>query len=210
MEGRLARFQRINEYVTQQNKLYTPDLPLADLPTSPPLQPTDTTSTQPSADVVLARIEEDGLAPDEQFQLAREKAFAGQYEVARAIVRPLLEAYPDYHDVRLLLGRTYAWTHQFDTAREHFRAVLQRDETYLDAYNALADAERWAKRPQAALSVLDTGLRHHPETASLLTKKAEILLILDRPGDAQTVVNRLEEVAPGSEAVSSLKQRIRS
>ena len=211
LEGRLARFKRINEYVTQQNRLYSPDVPLADLPTTPPLQSTDSTSApDEAADAVLARIEEQDLGPDAQFQLARKKAFAGQYDIARAIVRPLLEAHPNYHDARLLLGRTYSWTHQFETAREHFRTVLARDETYLDAYSALADAERWAERPRAALDVLNAGLQHHPQAPSLLTTKAEILLTLDRAADARTVVQKLEQVAPDSEALPSLQQRVRS
>ncbi len=210
LEGRLARFKQVNRYVTQEDKLFDPDVPLADLPTAPPLQPADSGAVRPDAEAVLARIEEQAMAPDEQFQLARQNAFAGNYAVARAIARRVLDAHPEYHDVRLLLGRTYAWTHQFETARAHFRAVLDREETYLDAYNALADAERWAERPRTALQVLDTGLQHHPEAPSLLTKKAEVLLTLDRTADARPVVRRLEQVAPGSDALSTLKERVRS
>ena len=212
LEGRLARFKQINEYVTQQNKLFDPEAPIANLPTTPPLQPSDTTTSpgEPHPEAVLTRIEKQELGPDEQFQLARQKAFAGHYDIARAISRSVLQTYPEYHDGRLLLGRTYAWTHQFETARKHFRSVLQRDETYLDAYNALADAERWDEQPQAALKVLNNGLKHHPQASSLLTKKAEVLLNLDRPADARAVVNKLEQVAPESESLSSLKERVRS
>lgn len=213
LQRRLARFKTINQYVTQEDRLYSSTVSLEELPATTPLRaaadvPPDG-STQPSADSVLAGIRRQALTPPEQFQLARQKAFDGQHEVARAVAKRLLENHPDYHDVRLLLGRTYAWNRAFDRARRAFREVLRRDSTYYDAYNALADTELWAARPETALQVISEGLTHHPDRPGFLAKKAKALLAMKRTTEAKTVVSRLERVDPDNADLPTLKERLK-
>ncbi|PQJ34822.1 hypothetical protein BSZ35_09595 [Salinibacter sp. 10B] len=212
LEQRMARFKRVNQYVTQQNKLYSPEVPGHELPPTTPYRaasaPDGPASPQQAIDTVLARIDEQDLNTTEQFQVARRKAFDGDYAVARALCRRLLQTSPDYHDVRTLLGRTYAWTQQFDTARDHFRTILQRNPAYYDAYNALADVELWAGRPRAALETINAGLDRHPDRADFLAKKAKALLALNRSADATQVVATLEQTAPDYDELPTLKNRL--
>ena len=210
----MTRFKTVNTYVTREDRLYDPKVPLADLPSTTPFRaasaPPSPDSDRSAIDSVLARIEQDGLNTSEQFQLARQKAFDGEYEVARAIARNLLADNPDFHDVRTLLGRTYSWTRQFDRARTAFRDVIRHDSTYPDAYNALADAELWAGRPGEALSVINNGLDQHPEHPSFLAKKAKALLALGRTTEAARVVATLERVAPDHSELNDLKEQVNS
>ena len=212
LRGRLSRFKTINQYVTQDDRLYSRTVSPEELPSTTPLRaaasaPPDG-STPAAVDSVLSEIRRQDLTPPEQFQMARQKAFDGQYELARAVAKRLLEDHPDYHDVRLLLGRTYAWSRAFDRARRAFREVLRRDSTYYDAYNALADTELWAARPETALQVTSEGLTHHPDRPDILAKKAKALLALQRTAEAKTVVSKLEQVDPHNDALSTLTERL--
>lgn len=211
LQRRMTRFKTINTYVTREDRLYDPEVPLADLPPTTPFRaasaPPAPGSNRQTVDSVLARIETDGLNTSEQFQLARQTAFEGEYDVARAIARKLLADNPGFHDVRTLLGRTYSWTRQFDRARTAFRDVIRRDSTYPDAYNALADAELWAGRPDEALAVVNDGLKQYPERPSFLAKKAKALLSLGRTAEAARVVAALERVAPDHPDLPDLKEQ---
>jgi lipoteichoic acid synthase len=212
LQRRLDRFNTVNQYVTQQDRLYSPDVPVELIPSTTPFRTASAAplgeTSRSAIDSVLREIERQALPPPDQFQLARQKAFDGQYEIARAIAERLLDSYPDYHGVRLLLGRTYAWSRDFERARRAFREVMRRDSTYADAYEALSDAERWADRPKAALQVINEGLTHHPERPAFLVKKAKVLLALGHPSEAKAVVSTLEQVDPANAALPSLKEQL--
>jgi Flp pilus assembly protein TadD len=79
---------------------------------------------------------------------------------------------------------------------------------YYDAYNALADTELWAARPETALEVISEGLMHHPDRPDILAKKAKALLALERTAEAKAVVSKLERVAPRNDALPTLIKRL--
>lgn len=217
LQARLSRFKTINQYVTSEDRLYGASVPLKTLPPTTPLrsasaEPARSASPEAAArariDSALAEISQQDLTVPEQFQSARQRAFDGDYKVARAIAGRLLDRSPDYHDVRLLLGRTHAWEGNYNRAREAFHEVLDRDPGYYDTYNALADTELWASRPEAALEATEKGLAKHPGRPSYLVKKAKALLALDRTDSARATVSELEQEDPNNDALSSLKSRI--
>jgi len=214
LQRRLARFKRTNRHVTQTDKLYRADVPLSALPPTTPFRaasqapPRATRSVR--GDSILADLDGRGLNTSEQFQAARQQAFNGEYEVARAIARRLLAENPGFHDVRTLLGRTYSWSRQFEAARGHFEAVLRRDSSYVDAYNALADTELWAGHPEAALGVLNAGLSAHTDHPDLLARKVRALAALERHADAATALSTLEQVAPNHDQLDALKETLDS
>ncbi|MEF8817004.1 MAG: sulfatase-like hydrolase/transferase [Salinibacter sp.] len=214
LQRRLARFKRTNQYVTQNDRLFGPDVPLAELPPTTPFRAASWPSPRstPSArrDSILADLEARALNTSEQFQRARQLAFDGEYEVARIIARRLLDRNPDFHDVRTLLGRTYSWSRQLDAARGHFEEVLRRDSSYVDAYAALADAELWAGRAGGALDVVNEGLSVHPEHPELLARKVRALVALGRRTAAATALSTLERVAPDHDQVDALTQSLDS
>jgi len=212
LRRRLARFKHTNRYVTQNDKLFRPDVPLSALPPTTPFRAASQAPPRPlrsgRVDSILADLDRRGLNTSEQFRAARQQAFDGEYETARAIARRLLAENPDFHDVRTLLGRTYSWSRQFEAARGHFGAVLRRDSSYVDAYAALADTELWAGRPEAALNVLDVGLATRPDHPDLLARKVRALAALGRPADAATVLSTLGQVAPNHDQLDALTQSL--
>lgn len=218
LQARLARFKTINQYVTSEDRLYSPSVPLETLPPTTPLRAASTSpareispgvAARAKIDSVLAEIDRQDLTPSAQFQMARSRAFDGDYGVARAIAERLLDQTPGYHDVRLLVGRTYAWEGNYDQAREAFQEVLRRDPSYYDTYNALADTELWAGRPEVALEVLEKGLARHPGRPSYLVKKAEALLALNRTESARATVDALRQADPDNDALSTLNSRLK-
>jgi hypothetical protein len=78
------------------------------------------------------------------FDRARRLAFSGAYEPARLLCRKVLAGSSNYHDVRVLYGRTFAWEKNHKEAVEAFAVVLRRKPEYEGAYLAWIDAATWA------------------------------------------------------------------
>jgi len=145
---------------------------------------------------------------DEQFQQARELAFAGQHGEAQELCETILAEHPDYNDVRILLGRLHAWDREYDEARRELRRVLDNDPDYSDASSALCDVEIWSGHPDAALKVADDALVHDPSNPDLLERKARALTNLDRDLEAVEVVEKVLEVEPDRHSAKKLYHRL--
>lgn len=158
--AKLARFRRVNRYVTTQDRVY---------PGAAGATVAKAAATRD--DSLYAALGVDSLDSDQLFALAREKALAKEYEAARLICRQMLGRAPNLHDVRTLLGRTYAWERRFDEARPIFRDVMRRAPGYLDARVALIDLELWDGRADVALALADSGLAAFPRDAELLARR---------------------------------------
>lgn len=197
LRNKLNRFKAKARYVVENNKLY---------PGNGKQNRSGQYNFITRYDSLFQHIDSAGLSADQQFELARQKAFHKHYETARAIARRLLMRYPDYHDVRLLLGRTYAWEGQYEKARSIFYTVLKRDSTYYDTYNALFDTEYWSGNPEAALHIINKGLEQHPRQNDFLEKKIRILATLNRYEEAREVYQTLKKYHPGDTNLSRLKK----
>lgn len=148
------------------------------------------------------------LSSDELFALAREKAFEGKRDEARALCRVVLERNPSYSDVRILLGRTLAWDGRRDEARREFLLVLDQSPETKDALDALLDVELWDDRYEEALQVANRGLLTYPNEESFLLKKARALKNLQRDDEAQLTLFQLEELNPSHAEGLALRQEL--
>lgn len=149
------------------------------------------------------------LNNDELFNLAREKAFNKERELAREMLQTILTRNPGYDDARVLLGRTYAWDGQRDNARTEFKTVLEKTK-YLDAYRALADVEMWDDKYTDALKTANAGLEHFPTDEELLYKKANALHKLEKDDEALSVLQQLLTLDPSDEQGLELLKDIRT
>lgn len=111
---------------------------------------------------------------DSIYSRARKLASEGKRGEAREACLAALQRSPDYHDIRILLGRLYTWDGRYEEGRAAFHYVLQRQPDYLDAREALIDLEFWSDHPQAALQACDEGLALRPWSDVLLYRKARI------------------------------------
>ena len=151
---------------------------------------------------------QEGFGPDALFQQAREMGFAGKREEARHLCLKILEQYPDYTDVKILLGRLHAWDRQFDAARETFLEVLSKTPANIDARSALVDVELSSNRPGQALQYAEDGLRSQPGSETLLYKKVLALEKLGRLQDASGTARRILDVNPSNREVRAALDRL--
>ncbi|MFZ6010973.1 MAG: YaiO family outer membrane beta-barrel protein [Bacteroidota bacterium] len=148
------------------------------------------------------------LDSDELFQLARQKAFNGNREESRAMLRHILRKSPGYHDVRILLGRTYAWDGKRDSARMELQIVLKESPQHEDALSAMTDVEMWDEQYQQALAVVQRGLQAYPSAENFLYKKASILYNLNSQDEALKTLEQLLSINPSHEQGSRLLKKI--
>ncbi len=148
------------------------------------------------------------INPDELFTQARSLAFQGERATARELCRTILAEYPDYHDVRILLGRVYAWDGLYDSARVHLKQVIERKPQYKDAWYAISDLEIWAQQYSQALTYIDRALQYYPNDNDLLYKKALVLKNLDQLSQAATILNNLLHLNPSHKKGRSLYRSI--
>lgn len=200
LRKKLNRFKSINDFVVENNRLY-------------PTQDGNEKRSEKYAflseyDTLFVKLDSLQLTIDEQFQRARQRAFDGDYEIARAIAKRILLRAPEYYDVQILIGRTNAWQGNYEQAEMHFRKVLEEDEIYEDTYNAYVDNEIWQSDYETALQVIEQGLEHHPQSKSFLARKIKILGYLDKQNEAQKIYDELKMLDADYKELPNLKKYI--
>ena len=167
-----------------------------------------------SVNVQSATIVSDSISrlnSDDLFQLARKKAFDNKdYITALSICNIALIKSPEYNDIKIFKGRLYNWMGQVDSARDNFEQVLVKDPEDLEAYLAYIDLENWNDHYEQALSLTQKGLVYHPTSTQLLLKKAKILLNLNKPIEANQVINQLLKIEPTNTAARALGEKFRN
>ena len=169
----LDSFRQVNLYVCRQNKLLKPGNNFGSTAGK-------TVSFSPAEIRLVDSIGDGNKSADSLFAKARRLAFAGAYEQARLLCRYVLAESPNYHDVRVLYGRTFAWDKQYQTAVPAFAEVLRRNPAYEDAWLAWIDAETWAGKKDSALLLVKKALQAIPNSESLNEKKTKLLAITKR------------------------------
>lgn len=194
---KFAEFKRVNRYVNQRGKLY-PD-PAGEM----------LGVAAAKDDSAFTALIPPGLNSDQLFQSARDRAFAGKYDEARLICRKLLRNSPNFHDVRTLLGRTYAWEKRFGEARATFEEVIRRAPMYSDAYAALADVEFWAGNSDQALGVVLGALQRFPANQDILLREAKILAATNKEREALIALDKLLRLNPTNDEALVLHKKLR-
>ncbi|WP_421872194.1 sulfatase-like hydrolase/transferase [Marinoscillum sp.] len=146
--------------------------------------------------------------PDSLYNKARALAIDHQFAISRLICRYGLRNSPNFHDLRVLLGRTYGWNNQYDSAKLVLDEVLRRAENYEDAYIAYSDVAYWNQNSDLALNKAMEGLKRNPNSFELKVRVARSYL---ERGSLQEATELLDEVIknqPDHEMAHQLKRRI--
>lgn len=140
------------------------------------------------------------------FEDAKNAAFNGERAKARAICRAILSNGFD-SDVATLMGRTYAWDQQYDSARIVLQNVIIESPENTDALSALADVEYWNDRYPKALEYCDLILKINPENETAQIQKARILNSAEQYKNAVGVLeNLLRKNSANSDAIRLLEK----
>jgi lipoteichoic acid synthase len=196
LERNFGDFKRINRYVSRNNKLY------------PQSADRSRFATTAEGDSAFAALDSLKLNSNQLFQLAQEKAAANKYEEARTVCRKLLRNGPNFHDVRTLLGRTYAWEKRYDEARAAFDEVIRRAPNYPDAQIALVDVEFWSGNNNRVLGLVNQALLRFPSNQEFHVRKVKVLAAMGRRDEALLGLNQLLKLNPLSADALALRKQL--
>lgn len=155
-------------------------------------------------------LAQDNLSSDELFKQARSAAFDKKdYSLAIELSKKALTQSPGYADIRIFLGRVYTWSGQPDSARNAFEEVLRQQPDNEDAASAYSDLEYWNDNPEKALSICENGMKYHPQSKTLLLKKAKCLVELKKFHEANDIANALLKEDSKNAAARSLSDKIK-
>ncbi len=183
--SKLMKFKELNAYVCSNDKLYPSNVQTREL------------AAVILEDSAFARLKLGGLNSDQLYAHARKLALWKQYDEARLICNHVLRDNPDYHDVRTLLGLTYAWEGRYWDAEPVYREVLRRVPHYPDAVEALADIEIWQAHYEVALGFLSHEEPYNPKNKEFLFRKAKALFFSGRGAESARVFDTLRGIDPG-------------
>lgn len=160
LQKEFDEFKSMNLYVTSNNKIIPAD------------DSTFESGEELASQTFLGENNLLDLNVEELFYRAREMAFTGQYEDARLILRHILRERPNFHDSRLLFGRTFGWEESYQLAEQQFDEVLRRNPSIADAYAAKADLYYWQNQPDVSIEIINRGLNEVNANGDLLFRKA--------------------------------------
>lgn len=195
MEADFSAFKTMNRYVMKNNKI-RPDLALPD----PQLA---------QEQVLIDRLNLQSASPGQAYDAARKILIdEKRYDDTRLIARHVLRGSPNYHDMRMLMGRSYAWQGSYPEARSNYEEVIRRNPSYCDAYSALADLSLWSDQLVEALEIIEKGLIQDPNDTDLLLHKARAQERLERFPAARATLDQLLHVRPDMADAQTLKKRL--
>jgi phosphoglycerol transferase MdoB-like AlkP superfamily enzyme/Flp pilus assembly protein TadD len=195
MENDFFAFGSLNRYVVRNNKI-KPDIAVSD----PQLA---------QEEELIARLNLQNASPGQSYDAARKLLIdEKRYDDARLIARHVLRRSPNYHDMRVLLGRSYAWEGKHDKASLNYEEVIRRNPSYGDAYSAMSDLALWTDRPTDALAIVERGLLQDPDDPDLLLHKARAQERLKRWAAARTTLDHLLHLKPGMVEAQTLKTKL--
>ncbi len=150
------------------------------------------------------------INPDSIFSVARDSAYAKNYLYSRELCRKVLRINPEYSDVKIFVGRTYAWEQKYDSARVIFKDIWVKDSSNSDLLEAYVDLETWSNRPDTALKICDSALFYYPNKNEFLNRKAKLLMQKNRFDEAKINLDKSLEQNPNDtialQLLSDLKQ----
>lgn len=195
METDFSAFRAMNRYVVR-NKKIKPDFTAPD----PQLA---------AEQALIAKLNLQTATPIQAANTARQILLdEKRYDDARLIARHVLRSSPNFHDMRMLLGRSYAWEGNHEKASLNFEEVIRRNPSYTDAYSALSDLALWSDRPADALGIIERGLRQDPNDSDLLLHKARTQERLKQWAAARTTLKHLLHLKPDMVEAQTLKKRL--
>lgn len=195
MENDFSAFKTVNRYVMQNNKI-KPDSAIVD-------------PQQVQEELLIVKLNLQAASPGQAYAAARQLLIEEKrYDDARMIAHHVLRGSPNYHDIRMLLGRSYAWQGNQKEASDIYQEVIRRNPSYCDAYSALADLSLWEDRPADALAIIEKGLTQDSNDADLLLHKARAQERLKQFSAARATLDQLLHARPDIVEAQTLKKRL--
>ena len=137
---------------------------------------------------------QDSFDPDELFLDARKLILEGKRVEGRAIAFRILDKYPSYADVLILVGRSYSWDGAYDSASVYFERAIDASPAYQDAYVAYIDNLFWSENYEKAELIIDKGIQQiGPQSSLLMYRKSRLFYYKEEYDDALKVAREVFE-----------------
>lgn len=94
---------------------------------------------------VVAADAQDSFDPDELLVQSRALILDDQYAEGRKVAFRALDKYPNYADILILVGRSYAWEGKYDSANIYLERAIVASPDYTDGYVAYMDNLFWSE-----------------------------------------------------------------
>ncbi|MBP6671893.1 MAG: sulfatase-like hydrolase/transferase [Bacteroidetes bacterium] len=198
LEAKRAAFIAANMYVVSNNKLYPSNV----------VGRGD--AARASDDSLFARIDRLKLTSEQLFMRARDTAFRGYYDESRGICRRLLEINPEFHDVRTLMGRTYAWSKRYTEASDCFQEVICQAPNYGDAYFGMAQVEYWSGNFESVFKNIDRSLELEPQNIDARYLRALVMYEQGNVAASQQDLAVILQRVPDYASALELRKKINS
>lgn len=124
----------------------------------------------------------------------------GQPEEGIAVFRELLTEHPGEPLLHYQLAAALSVAGEHKEAIEHYRRAVELAPDYADAHNNLGILLRQQGRGELALSHLRIAANSRPNDPHILRNIADILVFMNRTGEARATYRRLLELTPDDKA----------
>ncbi|TXD66946.1 sulfatase-like hydrolase/transferase [Polaribacter glomeratus] len=197
--GFFNEFKSLNAYVTKNDKIYPKNRDAAVV-----AQIKFTPEEISKLKELIAN-----LTPDQQFLLAREKAFNNERETARLICNYILKESPNYVDVRILKGRTFAWDAKYDESEKELLSALKRSPYYDDIYLALLDMYWWSSQNDKSKVIVEQAVKNKIKNDDVAFKMARAYKTMNNITKATKILDSILLKQPKNEEYLTFKKALK-
>ncbi|WP_339754933.1 YaiO family outer membrane beta-barrel protein [Algoriphagus aquimarinus] len=138
---------------------------------------------------------QDSFDPDALLVDARTLILDGKYVEGRKIAFRALSKYPDYADILILVGRSYAWEGKNDSASIYLERAILASPAYEDGYSAYLDNLSWDEQYDRAEEILAKAKENlgQPLSNNLRYKESRLYYFKEEYDAAFEIVEELFE-----------------
>jgi len=188
LSTKLKKFKEDNYYVTKRNKIFPDSL---NIYTAKKYK--FTVGEQRQIEKITT-----GFNYDEVFMIAREKAFAKDFNTAKLLCMYILSKLPNHVDARILKGRILAWSGTYAEAEKEFLKALEGAPYYDDVYLALLDLYWWSGQDEKTAPLAIKAYRNEIENADVSFKFAKAYVRLNQKDKALAVMDSILKIHAGN------------
>lgn len=143
--------------------------------------------------VCASVLAQDSFDPDELLKQARTLIFDKKYDEGRKVAFRALEKYPNYADILILVGRSYAWEGKNDSASIYLERAIVASPEYTDGYVAYLDNLFWADDLTKAGAVLSRAKSNlgPPVPDEIIYRESRLLYYQEQYKEAFNLVDPL-------------------
>ena len=146
-------------------------------------------------------------SPAAQYETARAKASAGDYDAAISILRKLTEAHPENYDYQLYLARVYSWNKDYSEAIAVLNSLMQGKDYNPELLETMVNIQLWAGNYEEVIRYSEMALEQE-DSNIYRVQKANALSHLNREKEALQALEGVLSEDPDHQEALYLRTQI--